>query len=277
MLKPLLYVYAFWFLCGFVLLLADLLPPWLEWANSVYLMLGGIAALLWVRREAGTRRMLLFLILCGGLSFFSEWFGSHTGLWFGRYSYTDRFAPLLFGVPLAIPMAWCLILAIAKWFVRGRGIRAAAAAGGIASMIDLVLDPVAVRQRYWVWADPGALSFHGVPWTNFACWWITASLIYACCMRWKLAPRSRLHSPGRTGRLTALIRAADVQAAAPLLLFVTLELLFLALGSSFGLWPAVLINGSGAALLLLWRYAASGRAARGNLQDQPDLFAHPRS
>ncbi|WP_068775611.1 carotenoid biosynthesis protein [Paenibacillus sp. FJAT-26967] len=254
MLKGSLILYCFWFACGFILLVMDILPPWLEWANSVYLMLGGLTALLWTARMAGIRKSIRFLVLCGGLSFFSEWFGSHTGLWFGSYAYTGRFAPLVLGVPLAIPLAWCMILVIAKWFVRGQGTSAAIAAGGIAVLIDALLDPVAVQQQYWNWSTAGSFSFHGVPWTNFVCWWITASVIYALTMRWSLPESPSCHPTGTTAYPH---RRTDWMFQAPLVLFLTLELLFLALGFSYGLWSAVILNAFFSFLLLAWRTRVS--------------------
>lgn len=223
-------IYLAWFACGFLLLVFGLLPDWLEWANSVYLILAGITALAWIRETAGTSQAVRFGLLCGGVAFAAEWIGVHTGWWFGVYQYTERFAPLWFGVPAAIPLAWCMILCIAKWLVRGTSWLHASLAALLATAIDVVLDPVAVQQQYWLWTNgpQEPLAFYGVPLTNFLCWWITALFIYKFAARWELpdASESKRHW----------------MLNSPLLLLVTVEALFIALAIQFQLWGAVLLN-----------------------------------
>jgi putative membrane protein len=67
----------------------------------------------------GWRRMLP-LAGVPPLAWLAEFIGSHTGLPFGRYSYTDLLQPQLGDVPLLIPLAWLMLLPPACWFRAGR-------------------------------------------------------------------------------------------------------------------------------------------------------------
>jgi len=239
MLKPALKIYAAWFIAGYVLLVTDTLPSWLEWANSVYLILAGCTALVWVKECTGIREALRFFVVCALISLGAERFGVATGLWFGSYRYTDAFAPLLFGVPLAIPFAWCLVLAIGWYLFPGNGPKQVAAAAAVAVALDLLLDPVSAAKQYWVWdhsAGSTAFALHGVPCTNFVSWWVTAYVIG------KLAfPASRVHFSS----------AETPIRLAPLVLALSLELLFVTLAISYRLWDAVLLHLLLAAAVLL--------------------------
>ncbi|WJH37220.1 carotenoid biosynthesis protein [Paenibacillus sp. CC-CFT747] len=49
------------------------------------------------------------------------------------------------------------------------------AGGGGLLLFDLVLDPVAYARGFWVWEVPGVYA--GIPWTNFASWFLIAALL----------------------------------------------------------------------------------------------------
>ncbi|MGF7030612.1 putative membrane protein [Paenibacillus mucilaginosus] len=271
-------LYIFWFLCGYVLVSTGLLPAWLEWANSLYLILGGSTALVWYVRRYGARQALMLFVICGSVSYAAEWIGVHTSRWFGTYEYGLSFAPLVLGVPLAIPFAWCMLLIIAKAFApvppsggawKGLTLEQSLSAGkrelkaarkaakrrsfwlpavwaaSMVTAIDLLLDPVAAQQRYGTWESAKNAawnaSFYSVPLSNFICWWITSLLI--------LNMVNYLHDeyfedyPGsdRTGTFI------------PMLLLLTLESLFLTLAVKSGLWWAAGLNVALLLLLFLWR------------------------
>ncbi len=243
-------IYMGWFLCGYVLIVTSTLPSWLSWANGVYLILAGITALFWLYRQVGLRQMGSYFLLCGGISLFSEWFGVHTGLWFGTYAYTEQFAPFLFGVPVAIPFAWCMIILLSRWIVPNQRFSGIAVAALCAVAIDVLLDPVAVVQAYWLWETAGVLSFYEVPWTNFASWWITSFVILLLTNRYlpthlfmdnQEYPLS--YSVGSNVRRVTWWSLLQTIWHQPLLLIlVTLEMLFITIAIQHALWFAVLIN-----------------------------------
>lgn len=254
------------------------LPEWLTWAIGFYLILGGVTALTWYTRKYGGRQAAILFVVCSSISYAAEWIGVHTGRWFGNYDYVAALAPLVFGVPLAIPFVWCMLLIIAKAFApaspaanswRGlslaekqspdlRAIKQARArkkrrsfwlpaiwAASMVTAIDLLLDPAAVKQRYWTWAQNQAptwnVMFDDVPVSNYICWWLTALFIMNIV--------NYLHDEFIVQRKNK----EPFGECVPLLLLLTLESLFLTLAVKSGLWWAVVLNLGLLALLFLWR------------------------
>lgn len=118
-----------------------------------------------------------------------EALGTATGLPFGIYHYTPALQPQLGGVPVVIPLAWFMML-LPAWAVadaildghRSRGgatwrfrLLHAGLAGLAFTAWDLYLDPQMVARELWVWDSPG--GYFGIPWTNFAGWWVAAALL----------------------------------------------------------------------------------------------------
>jgi putative membrane protein len=114
------------------------------------------------------------------LAWLAEFVGSHTGLPFGRYSYTDALQPQLGDVPLLIPLAWLMMLPPA-WAVAdllaprcprwGKALVAALAF----TAWDLFLDPQMVAWDFWRWHEPGA--YFGIPLLNYFGWLLVSFLI----------------------------------------------------------------------------------------------------
>lgn len=109
--------------------------------------------------------------------------GTHTGLPFGRYAYTDALRPQIAHVPVIVPLAW---------FGMGLPSREAAHAAlgrhstparrialGSAAMTawDLFLDPQMVGEGYWAWLKRGA--YRGIPMSNYLGWFLTGLGIMA--------------------------------------------------------------------------------------------------
>lgn len=115
-----------------------------------------------------------------------EYVGHRTGFPFGNYAYTDLLQPQIGGVPVLIPLAWMMMMPPA-WAVayaithRLTGVRRAAAYVIVAMLAftawDLFLDPQMVAWGLWVWDDPGAASYFGIPWSNYAGWLLAAGLM----------------------------------------------------------------------------------------------------
>ena len=179
-----------------------------------------------------------------------ELLGSTTGYPFGAYHYTPALQPQLGGVPVAIPLAWFMML-LPSWAVADAildGPRWSATAGtpggvrwryrllhaGLAGLAftawDLYLDPQLVSRGLWVWERPG--DYFGIPWTNFAGWWLAAGLLTLAAGflrsdegRWRAADQSAAASD------TSSLGARRLQAARMRLMLVyTLTWAFQALG-----------------------------------------------
>ncbi len=211
----------------------------LLWAGGVisYLFLGGppadaawtapsflaLAAVLTLAvAPAGERWILL---AAAAIGFAAEAAGVAWGIPFGRYRYTATLFPHVAGVPVVMAAAWLVLFA----YLRQMPVRPVAAAAWMTA-IDLVIDPLAVNVLdYWTWEGTG--PYYGIPWSNFAGWFIVSLALFSL--------------PAR--------RAAPQAWTARLGLSVVLFFTVIALGTR--LWLA---GGVGLALVIL--HAALGRA-----------------
>ncbi len=135
-----------------------------------YVLLGcGLAVFLPLAR--GNRRLLLWSAAVFAVTFILEAAGVATGVVFGSYVYGEVLGLRLLEVPLIIGFNWLLVLIgaveIARRVVR-IPVLPAFAAGGIAVLYDLLLEPVAIRYGYWAWEGVA------VPLRNYAAWFLIA-------------------------------------------------------------------------------------------------------
>ncbi len=135
----------------------------------------------------GPLPFFLLLLLGFVVSFIIEYLGVNHGWIFGRYHYTDAACPLPNpgGVPLCYPLAWSGLIYAGFWTIllwnspTGEHITLSWAVifstAAIVTVIDFILDPVAVDEDRWIWHHPG--KYYGIPWTNFAGWFLTVVII----------------------------------------------------------------------------------------------------
>ncbi|MBL8133997.1 MAG: carotenoid biosynthesis protein [Anaerolineae bacterium] len=144
------------------------------------------AALLALRRLWSRRQIVGILVVLFAGAWAVEYIGHTSGFPFGRYAYTDRLQPQFGGVPLLIPLAWLMMLppawAVAHLLTGDRaGWRGRAAFIGWSALAftawDLFLDPQMVGWGLWVWQEPGAFHFFGIPWSNYAGWLLAALVL----------------------------------------------------------------------------------------------------
>lgn len=133
------------------------------------------------------RRVLGVGIIVTVATWLIEFAGSTMGIPFGHYDYTPALQPQAGGVPLLIPLAWLMMLGPAWGLTalildpfqdrlgRWRWPIFAALAGLVFTAWDLYLDPQMVGHGLWVWENPS--GYFGIPWSNFAGWWLSAALI----------------------------------------------------------------------------------------------------
>ncbi len=145
-------------------------------------------------RGAGWAARMVMVSVGGGLA--AEIAGVHTGLVFGRYSYTGTLGPAVGGVPVVIPLAWTMMAYPAFTLGRYTALRLAESRGRDAAgpgahpsaMItallggllltawDLYLDPQMVAAGYWRWSGDGP-ALNGIPLSNTAGWLVVGTLI----------------------------------------------------------------------------------------------------
>jgi uncharacterized membrane protein len=130
--------------------------------------------------SAVARRWGLIVLVC---AFLIETCGAMTGFPFGGYHYTGRFGPMLWVVPLTIPLAWHVVVTNALFLVRAVAphvsrMGEAASVGLLCTGYDFTLEPFATTvKHYWVWTGGT------VPPLNYAAWFVLSGLLV-----WFFAP-----------------------------------------------------------------------------------------
>jgi uncharacterized membrane protein len=131
-------------------------------------------------RAFGPQKTLLVAAGVFSVGAASEVVGLYTRFPFGYYQYTADWWPTVLlpqdkYFPLLLPFAW-LMMASAGYFAALRitsGWKAVTLGALLASLVDLVMEPVMVhRLGYWVWPEGGPLP-GGVPLMNFVGWFVT--------------------------------------------------------------------------------------------------------
>ena len=158
-----------------------------DWRGQAVAGMGVIVAAVvgWV--GLGLRSLALFLGIALTTSLIIENIGVATGLPFGSYHFaTDRFTLWIGRVPLLVGMLYFGVGLIA-WFLAGAffdkagGASLVLAKPPVAALLmvlwDLTMDPsFSTVGKTWVWHQGG--GFFGVPWLNFAGWFVTTWLIF---------------------------------------------------------------------------------------------------
>jgi putative membrane protein len=114
--------------------------------------------------------LTLLIILIGG--FAVEYIGVHTGLLFGNYDYGANLGPKVGEIPLVIGVNWfCIVLASCSLLYRVNVniILKAILAGILCTILDFLIEPVAIKLDFWDW-DSGV-----IPTWNYICWFGFAS------------------------------------------------------------------------------------------------------
>ncbi|MFJ7678869.1 carotenoid biosynthesis protein [Peribacillus sp. NPDC097206] len=204
-------VFLFWYACGIILLSFDWIPPWLEWANAMFLVLAGLLGVIFFIKKFNWQYGLLISSVIFSSSFLIEYLGSAYSILFGQYGYTEKFAPNLFGVPIAIGFAWLMVMGtshvLAKKIVPHGGLLYAIVGGCIAVVIDLIIDPVSYKvKQYWLWEETGV--YYGIPFSNFVGWFLVAFVLHLFLLfilKWKKDTNQNIRWEKRMVLLFALM------------------------------------------------------------------------
>jgi hypothetical protein len=182
-------------------------------------------------RDLGLRRTLLFGGWVGPVAWLSEFSSTRTGIPFGLYHYTGttRGQELFIA---DVPFMDCLsftFLAYAAFCLARATLRpwpappalVALVSGVLMMLLDVVIDPVAVRGDRWflghLFSYPHGGVYFGVPLTNFAGWLIVGIVGvggYVGCSEWRQraarrgGPGAGARGSDRPGRSARGTRAA---------------------------------------------------------------------
>ena len=112
---------------------------------------------------------VLFLI-----GFFVEVLGVYSGLLFGEYHYGKTLGFQFLGVPLIIGVNWVLLVvssfAVSSYFV-SNSILKVILSSVIMVLLDLMIEPVAIRLDFWHW------QAEVIPLQNYLMWFLVALLM----------------------------------------------------------------------------------------------------
>ena len=152
-----------------------------------YVFLFLLAYLVVAIRDLGLRRTALFTAWVWPVAFLAEFSSTRTGIPFGLYHYTGDtrgrelfFADVPFFDSLSFVFLAYAAYCLARLVLSTRDALPMALGGGTLMMLlDVVIDPLAVRGDRWFlgrifwYADPGV--YFGVPLSNFAGWWLVGA------------------------------------------------------------------------------------------------------
>ena len=105
---------------------------------------------------------------------------------FGSYAYNQGFFIKLGSVPVAIALAWAMIITSSMFMSDRLRIRpglAPFADAVFAILLDLSLDAIAIRQGLWHWNIPLDAGFFGVPAGNYY-GWLFVAVGFSAWTRW---------------------------------------------------------------------------------------------
>jgi putative membrane protein len=140
-------------------------------------------------RDLGLPRMLWFGVVVWPIAWVAEFASIRVGVPFGFYHYTEltRGQELFIGgIPFFDPLSFTFLAyaayCLARWVLRGRAVpfgTRALLTGFFMMMLDVVIDPVALRGERWflghLFYYPGGGVYFGVPLSNFAGWWLVGT------------------------------------------------------------------------------------------------------
>lgn len=131
--------------------------------------------LLFLAEPEKTSRLYIFLtgVFLAGLLI--ELAGVHTGLIFGTYCYGSTLGIKLAGVPPMIGINWVILIWSAGVTTgrrrRGSPLLNALPGAAILVLLDMLIEPVAMRFGYWSWENGS------VPTSNYFSWFLVSFLM----------------------------------------------------------------------------------------------------
>jgi putative membrane protein len=117
-------------------------------------------------------RFIFFLVLIFISGFAAEWAGIHKHWFFGDYSYGNTLGFKVLDVPLIVGGNWFLLTYSASVLMQRSRLKSMFLRIILGSLIlvllDLLIEPVAVRLDYWHWAG------NAVPLKNYLSWFLAS-------------------------------------------------------------------------------------------------------
>jgi putative membrane protein len=122
-------------------------------------------------RKNNVRPFWFMLTICFVAGIVVELIGTKTGLLFGDYDYGATLGPKVFGVPWIIGVNWGLLVVCTASVVnriKANLIVKALLAALIMTILDVLIEPVAIESDFWSWKSDE------IPIYNYICWFAIA-------------------------------------------------------------------------------------------------------
>ena len=157
-------------------------------ASGVVLYLSTLVIALASKNKA---KFIVFMAIAFIIGFGAEVIGVNTAYLFGNYVYGINLGPKLLNVSVVIGLLWgVLALGSASivdqisFFNRGKVIFGAVIMLGV----DLIMEPVAIANKFWSW-EGGE-----VPLYNYVCWFLIAMLLQLILRKFKLNEKNKVYN-----------------------------------------------------------------------------------
>lgn len=151
-----------------------------ELTSLSYMNIALCGLLVFLDKDLSVKGILAALTVIAG-GFIIELTGVHTGLLFGDYSYGAALGPKYYDVPVIIGVNWLAIvlasIGVIGYFKLGNW-TSAILAGGLSTVMDYLIEPVAIKYDFWSWAGAS------IPAWNYICWFIFCSIFAYLCIIW---------------------------------------------------------------------------------------------
>jgi putative membrane protein len=104
-----------------------------------------------------------------------EWVGVHKKWIFGDYAYGQTLGLKIFDIPLTIGINWFLLIYAAGVTMQRSRLKSMAPRVIVGALLlvllDLLIEPIAIRFDYWHWAD------NIIPFKNYYCWLLVSAVM----------------------------------------------------------------------------------------------------
>ncbi len=128
----------------------------------------------------------MLIIMAAG--FAAEWVGVHKHWLFGNYNYGATLGFKLSDIPLMIAVNWFLLVYATGVLLQKVPVKTAwikiLCGGFLLVLLDLLIEPVAVRFNYWHWFG------NIVPVKNYVCWLLLSMLFLTLFHQFKFKPQN---------------------------------------------------------------------------------------
>lgn len=134
-------------------------------------------------------KFYVFIAIAFLLGFIAEWTGVHTGLLFGNYAYGKTLGLKLVEIPLMIGVNWFLLVYATGITLQHSRLKSpimrVLTGAAILVVLDLLIEPVAIKFDYWSWTDGT------IPLKNYLCWFLLSAVMLFVFEAFKFKKQSR--------------------------------------------------------------------------------------